>query len=84
LPGHVSVAGHFAQLVISERIRWLSIKRLQPQLLGGPARRYHFMRGSMHPLVGHFRGRALMGWSEERRVWLQFIEPGKTDAELLY
>jgi putative transposase len=24
-----------------------------------------------------FRGRALAGWSEERRVGLQFIEPGK-------
>jgi len=24
-----------------------------------------------------FRGRALAGWSEERRVRLQFIDPGK-------
>ena len=30
------------------------------------------------------RGRALAGWSEERRVRLQFIDPGQTDAELLH
>jgi putative transposase len=31
-----------------------------------------------------FRGRALAAWSEERRVRLEFIQPGKPAAECLH
>src|SRR5260370_5453311 len=48
LPGYVSVARHFAQLVIDVGIRRLSVHPLQTQLIHTPARGHRVLPSSLY------------------------------------